>query len=905
MSMPTFVGRADELGWLGARMADVVAGHHHTVLIEGPAGVGKSALLAAFTHGLESTQTLKASGDEAETFLPFGVLDQLLGPSASRWEDPFVAGAALLQFLDRQGEAQPTVFVVDDAHLADTASMSSLTFALRRLQADRVLAVFVSREDEVSRMPPGLLRLADSQDDRLRISGLSDDDVMAFVSARGRGRLSPRAAARLRRHTGGNPLYLDALLGELPAATLAATSGPLPAPQSYALLVGGSMAAHSPDAQQLARAAAVLSEGSPLELVAAVAGVERPEESMDELNRSRFLRCWDGDEGWTVHFSHPLVRAVVYDDLGPYARTSLHARAALLLSGDAALMHRLAAATGPDPELAAELDRHAERSRKRGDLHHAADLALKAARLTAPGAEADERVMDAANLFVIDGDIAAAKALTAALEAAPPTARRFYLQAKIAWLGGQPGEAEQLATKAWARGDELDPERRGGLAAILAQLFNMRGDGLGAAEWASRALDLELPPDLVDSTAAARAFGLSMGGRIPEALALLEAIPSDPVASGRTHGHRLTARGVLRVAVDDLSGARRDLSAVCATTSGGLPPHRLVAMGALAEVEYRLGAWDSSLALAEQAVSLAEDSEQVWVQGYLHTAAVLASAGRGSWERAEHHVDAARRLAELLGDPATFAVCEDAGVHLAWCRAEPQELVTRAALLVGLRGGPTHEPGLLGWPVQYVAALVELGRLDEAEAEIERFEGLARERGSRSRLAALARVRGELATARRSHQVARAAFEEALVLAEGAGHALDRALIHAAYGRFLRRRGEKRAAVGQLQFAREKLAALGAAPFIRRCDDELAACGVTPAQSTQPAGPALTPQEQMVTRLVCQGLTNQEVAHQLVLSVKTVSYHLGNVYTKLGVHSRTQLVAAWGDRTQVGHAADL
>ena len=54
---------------------------------------------------------------------------------------------------------------------------------------------------------------------------------------------------------------------------------------------------------------------------------------------------------------------------------------------------------------------------------------------------------------------------------------------------------------------------------------------------------------------------------------------------------------------------------------------------------------------------------------------------------------------------------------------------------------------------------------------------------------------------------------------------------------------------------------------------------------------ALTPQEQAVTRLVCEGLTNLEVAAQLVLSVKTVGYHLGNAYAKLGVHSRAQLVA--------------
>ena len=59
----------------------------------------------------------------------------------------------------------------------------------------------------------------------------------------------------------------------------------------------------------------------------------------------------------------------------------------------------------------------------------------------------------------------------------------------------------------------------------------------------------------------------------------------------------------------------------------------------------------------------------------------------------------------------------------------------------------------------------------------------------------------------------------------------------------------------------------------------------------------MTPQEQIVAGLVCQGMTNQEVARHMVLSVKTVGYHLSNIYTKFDIHSRTQLVALLGQRT--------
>ena len=891
MPMPFFVGRAAELDWLDGRLTTVVSGTPSTVVIDGPPGIGKSALVSTFLNGLRAVRTLSASGDESETFLPFGIVHQLLGTSERSWEDPFAAGAAVLEDLDRQGDRRATAIVVDDAHLADAASLGALTFALRRLAGDPVLAIFVTRDDQVSRLPPGLLRLA-AEGDRLHVHGLSETEVAELVQARGLGDPAGAAATRLRHHTDGSPLYLRALLDELPAETLVA-DGPLPAPPSYALLVTGALASHSEPAQRLARAAVILPDGSELDLVAAVAGVEDPQQALEELSRAPTILIYtESPRGWTVRFPHPLVRAAVYDELGPYARANLHARAGEVLTGDAALLHMVAASSGSDDDLADRLTVAAAANLARGDVHTAADLTLKASRVGTPGTTSDERLLDAVNLFLIDGDLATAKTLADDLSLTPATARRVYLQARLAWFAGEPDEAESLATEAWSRGDELSPDHLGSLAAILSRLHNLRTDGLGAAEWAARALALGLPPDLADSTNAAQAFGLAMVGRIEEAVAVLESVPSDPTLV-RGYSHQLTTRGALRVATDDLVGARGDLDTVCNASNAEVSPQRLLAMGALAEVEFRLGSWDASLASAEHAISLAEDTEQLWVQGYLHTAAVLVCAGRGDWLQAEHHLATARNLAEQLGDLATFAVCENAGVHIAWCQSDHAEVVARSALLLSLGGGPTHEPGLLQWPVQYVGALVELGRLDEAEPEIEQFEALARERGCHSRLSALARVRGELATARRDHQVARASFRAALELDRGGVSALDAALGQAAFGRFLRRRGEKSAAIQRLEDARTRLNALGARPFVSRVEDELAACGVTPTRRTVELPQALTPQERTIATLVCQGLTNQEVAQRLVLSVKTVGYHLGNVYTKLGVHSRTRLAAAW------------
>ena len=892
--MTSFVGRAHELAFLRERLDEASAGTAQTVLIEGPAGIGKTALLTEFGGGVPTVRS--ASGDESETFLGFGVLQQILGLRERSWSDPLAAGADLLRLLDDRQDA-PTTLVVDDAQWADAASLTALTFALRRLRADPVLAIFSCRTENLTTLPPGLLRLADQQDNHLLLDGLTEEEVLAFGLARNQGALPRRAVARLRRHTGGNPLHLGALFSELHPADLS-TEAELPAPSSYAALVVRALASRSEAAQRLARASSVLEDGCPLDLAARLADIDgpaAPEQALEDLTDTGLWTCRYDEDAWRMRFNHPLARAAVYDAIGPAERVRLHGRAAEMLYGDAALRHRVSAASGSDVALAHDLSRAADSRRSTGDLHGAADLLRASARLN-PG-DAAEPLLEATTLFLISGDVPSAKALDPLLSSLPPGGRRFYLQAKIAWFTGRPSDAEALAAQAWEQADDLDRLGRGSLAGILAQLCNMRGAGLEAADWAERALAQELQDDLEDSTTAAQAVGLAQSGLIVEALDLLAPLAADPAAVPPEQHHRLAARGALRAAVDDLAGARADLAHLASAAVDAVSPYRLLSMGVLAEVDYRLGTWDSSLALAEQARSLAEDSEQRWLLGYLNAAAVLVCAGRGLWEQADRHLHEGQRIGAAVGDPVSWAVCENAAVHLAWCQGQPDQVVERAGLLRSLDGGPTHEPGLLNWPVPYASALVELGRLDEAASEIDRFAEVAAVRGSCSRQAALARVRGELHTARREQRAAREAFEEALAVGEGSADALEQAVVRTAFGRFLRRRGERRKATVQLQDAREHFLALGAAPFVQRCDEELGACGVQPAAAVEPATAALTPQEQIVARLVCQGLTNQDVAHQLVLSVKTIDYHLGNVYAKLSVHSRTQLANLLGSRT--------
>ena len=117
-------------------------------------------------------------------------------------------------------------------------------------------------------------------------------------------------------------------------------------------------------------------------------------------------------------------------------------------------------------------------------------------------------------------------------------------------------------------------------------------------------------------------------------------------------------------------------------------------------------------------------------------------------------------------------------------------------------------------------------------------------------------------------------------------------MLETAYGRYLLRAGRHDAAAAHLQAARTRFEQLDARPFLERCDLELAACDFPSPKRAPRSGTSLTPRELAVARLVAGGRTNCQTAAALVVSVKTIEYHLGNVYAKLGVTSRTQLALA-------------
>src|SRR6266542_3199733 len=325
-----FVGRQPTLASLHRMLNQARAGEPRLVLIEGPAGIGKTTLVRRFLDEAGERRVLRASGEEAEAGLAFGVLDQL-------------------------GELQrtdPVVVVVDDLHWADRPSLRALTFALRRLRVDRVLTLLLAREVAEAPLPDGLRRLlADDDTLQLRLGGLEVEELRALSGRLGHGPLSLGAAARLRAHTDGSPLHARALLEQLPAEAFDDPQVPLPAPRSFALLVLARLAACAPDVQELVAAASVLGARCPLHQAAALARLDVPLPALEQAVAAGLLV--EQPATLTVGFPHPLVHAAIYQQLGPARRAGLHTRAAGLVDDEAArLRHRVRAASGPDAALA-------------------------------------------------------------------------------------------------------------------------------------------------------------------------------------------------------------------------------------------------------------------------------------------------------------------------------------------------------------------------------------------------------------------------------------------------------------------------------------------------------------------------------------------------------------------------
>ncbi|MGA3221650.1 MAG: AAA family ATPase [Acidimicrobiales bacterium] len=619
--MPTragFVGRQSELSVLDERLAAARTGHPQVVYVEGEAGAGKSTLLSRFLGSLSGAVVLEVGGDEAETFLTYGVVDQLLpGLSTEPGADPMAVGARLLDLFDNlQAGGQVVVLAIDDLHWADRPSARAVLFALRRLRGDKVLAILATRSGGLADPSWARFVAGDSRVTHVRLGGLSSGDLTDLARALGLGALSPRAASRLATHTRGNALYCRALLDEIGVVGLSAGDGGLPAPRELSALILARVSTLPPTTQAFLAAASVLGQHAPASLIVSVAQLPEARHDMDAAIGAGLLR--EDLARSELSFTHPLYRAAIYDDLSPAARRELQARAAAVVVGGQRLAHRVAAAVGPDEQLAGELESAAVADADLGDLVGAAWAFERSAYLSLDAGQRERRLLEAAGAQLLAADNAGAARTLAACRAS--SARRDALSGLLGVYTGSPDAGNRLLA-AWESHDPGTEQEIGARAATsLANWMVISGRSEEALMWADRAVDGTLPGSALHTRArVAQAFAMSAAGRSPDGLAVLGLLPASGNEVQAAATDAVIMRGMLKLYVDDLAGAIADLGVAAARLRNGLPAsYPGMCLSALSDAHFRRGDWDAAVVYAQLATPDIPGVRERWGRDLLH-----------------------------------------------------------------------------------------------------------------------------------------------------------------------------------------------------------------------------------------------------------------------------------------------
>lgn len=913
------IGRVGEIAALTRSISAACSGSPGLVLVEGPAGIGKSALVG---HVLEQRRThagqippliLRATGVSWESDLPLGIAEQLVRALEAGTDLPDPAEPAAVldtgRLLCRQWTArqdrEPVIVVVEDAHWADVESLRAIHSAVRRMPDQRALVILVARDQPyelygVRRAPENVhlavLRTLEFLDgctgDVVRPEPLTPQDARTLARQDHGLALDLPAARHLCRHTRGNPRHLTQLLRELPRETWQEWRPELPAPARYAAVVRHRLSECGAQARQLVEACSVLGDDATLAEAVELGGVGDALPAADEARAAGLLTATIDPGRAQLAFTHPLVRAAVLTGIDLTRRAALHRRAARITADRGRqLIHRVAAITTADETLADELDRYAAQHASAGEWSAVADSLVRAGRLSTSRTAREDRLLRAVDAMIGAGDIPQAAAFAAELESFPASTLRDVVLGYLAIMRGRPPEAEGFLTDAWER---CDPARHRDLMAMICQRRVLhalgRWDGRDLVSWARRAIELADPddPSAIESEAVL-GLGLAAMGRPEEAFAAYETAAAKLVGGAQPQRFQL-GRGWVDLALDAPEAARRRLEAAVPTGYRlGSTRISLWAQGWLARTQFALGAWQEALETVQRAAARLADVRIELVRPMVHWTGAQVHALRGDWAAADHHV------AEAAADPHHYEImlvpsCL-ARAQVAEARGDYDRVVEALTPVVQL---PTRrsidEPGFWPWPDVYANALVMTGRLDDTDAFLTPHEERAARLGRRSAMARLGLARGRLVAAHGDIDTARQQFEQALTHLEHLPLPYDRARVNFAYGQTLRRAGKRREADTVLRNARDAYATLGAGTLVERCERELQAGGLH-AVRLSPGMAQLTPQERAVTRLVASGATNQQTALELFISVKTVQYHLTHVYSKLGIRSRSELAA--------------
>ncbi len=895
-----FVGRQTELARIGDVWARMEAGEPWLVSIEGESGIGKTALATEAVRSSGAT-VLWARCDPAESDLQYGVIEQLgrglgrnlLGDravltTAVSTSSSLAVGAGLLEVIGTVLAAGPVVIIIDDVQWADIRSVEALSFVFRRLSVDPVLVMAVVRGDR-EHLDERVRRMLLSVPHRLhfRLSGLGLEDLSPLAAAVSGAPLDADSARRLFDTTQGHTLYVRTMLSD-PESLARLGSNPI-LPRSLATVIGDQLSGLAADTRSLLEMLAVVDARLPLAILGDAAGISSPSAAIESAVIAGLVDWWPQEPTCPVGIRHPLQREAIYAGMHPGKRRDFHARAVSLVDDGRAWTHRVASLDGPDEMLASQLEQLAAKEVSAGQMAVAATHLLWASDISPVRVGRERRLLTAA-LYLTRLAESRGLELRNEVEASAPCCLRSGVLGVMAVATGQLAEAERRFCEALAEAsdDPRDQELAAAFTLRLAALYATRGEGDRAKSSALRALDMRRLDPASDSQARTIvAVGVSQTDGVSKALAELAHLHPDPTRVEGTHADGLSARGLFHLLAGDLKRAVADLNASLQLFRKGVSlTTSLRTYSYLVLAQYFSGAWDDALLTAEQGLLEAGIHPRPIALPLVHLAATCVPAGRGDVEEAERHVYIAEQAAKtpdfsqvgLYSGMARALVCQAAGDYQGiaaalrdWLedqtlegRSRVEGVLWRPLLIEGLIGSGQHEP-----------AAVALGELIPGAISVTYLQP------------ALAWLQGWLEEEQGRPDVARQIYQQGED-STGAGSPLYRARLLLAYGRLLRRIGERRAALERLRQANDLFRAFGARPLVAQTDDELAACGL-PGPVRRRSVLEMTTREREVAYLIGQRMTNSEIAAELFITPKAVEYHLGNIYAKYGLKGRQQL----------------
>ncbi len=601
-------------------------------------------------------------------------------------------------------------------------------------------------------------------------------------------------------------------------------------------------------------------------------------------------------DGERFSFAHPLIKAAAYERTTPTERRRAHAALAPHCEADARAWHLAAATVGPDDAVAGLLEQAARRATARGAHSAAADALQRAGRLSENGDSRSHRLYGAALSSALGGAYDRCAALLEPLTETDDPSLRAHIRHTLAVVSMTAGIRPPADTHLRLREDAdlilpVDPASAAAMltdAALLAGVSGQFVAGLPTARRAAEVLPDDASPMIRCRVHAMLGMGAMLTGDAADAREDLER--AGLLLAGIDSLSPGTESAVLGLHAQVSTGQERELQAQVArliemareTDSFGMLPFLL---GVSADAEYRLGDWEAA-ARDSCAVALAEEYGQNGILPFCSIISGRLRAARGEESLARAELERGTALAEEVGSLIVANRGHAALGFLELGLGRPEEAIAELIEVEAFaETSGLADPLFVPWAPDLVEAYVRAGRVDEAEAACTALEGRAERSGIDLALALGARCRGLVeAEGFAGH------FDRALTHHEQAGVPFETARTLLAYGSRLHRGRRRVAGRERLRAALEIFERLGAAPWIEQAEAELRAAG---AIHRDPIGDPdqLSPQEVRVAIAVAAGATNKQVASSMFLSPKTIEFHLGRVYRKLGIHSRTELAA--------------